>query len=359
MFKSIKIANYKSIDELEIYKAPRILLLGGKNNAGKSTVLEAIFLAMDRLNHDLMSRHFGWRGVSHITLDPNYSWRPSFNNFDFSNKIAISLEDKKNKWLKLIISYQENHIRSTASSNNKDNQNFLTNQTASPTPALKIVAHYGEKQIQESFLSMTQQGINFDINKVEHGHVFQAIYIPSTIRTNPQEDANRYSSLDIENKVSPIIDALKIIEPRIVGLSVVAIGGMPIIHASLTGLARKIPISLMGDGVSRLLTIILAILNKQDSLVLLDEIENGIHHTKHEALWQAIYQAAQAANVQIIATTHSYECLAAAGSVFQHQEETEFSYIRLDRNKKTNKINPIRYSPAELHAAIQAEYEVR
>lgn len=359
MFKSIKIANYKSIDKLEIDNTPKILLLGGKNNAGKSTVLEAIFSAINRLDPNLMSRHFAWRGMSHIIFDPDYLWRPSFSNFDFSNEIAVSLEDKKNKWLELIVSYQENYIRPTASIGNSETKSLLANETARPTPALKIVANYGGEKIQESFLSMTQQEINFDTNKVENGHVFQAVYIPSTIRTNPQEDAIRYGKLDVENKTHSIINALKIIEPRIDGLSVVSIGGVPIIHASLAGLSRKIPVSLMGDGVSRILTITLTILDKRLNLVLLDEIENGIHHTKHKELWQAIYQAAQAANVQVIATTHSYECLAAAGAVFHEVAETEFSYIRLDRNKKTDKINPVRYSPAELHAAIQAEYEVR
>lgn len=364
MFKSLKILKYKNISELEIDKVPRILLVGGKNNAGKSTLLEAIFLAMDGLSPDIISRHFSWRGAGQIMLDPDYWWRPSFHDYDFSKTIHIGLKDDRTKWLTLSIAYIDNYVASNIARNQKFPPDFRTQSgvtsSAPPSKALKITTKYAEREIQESYLVMQQQGAIHQVVRSENTSATRsAVYIASIARTMPQEDAARYSRLDLENNTEPVLQAIKIIEPRVQSLSVVALGEQATIHASIEGFSRKVPISLMGDGVARLVSIILSIITTPKGVILIDEIENGIHHSKLPDFWRVIKTAVESAESQLVATTHSYECLSAAASIFTSDDDGLFAYIRLDRARNSNTIKPIRYSPKELKDALDAEYEVR
>jgi AAA15 family ATPase/GTPase len=87
----------------------------------------------------------------------------------------------------------------------------------------------------------------------------------------------------------------------------------------------------MGEGIRRLMSILLAILNSPGGLVLIDEVENGLHYSVMKRVWQAIAQAARQAHAQLFATTHSWECIQAAHHAFQESGPYELRYFRLDR----------------------------
>src|SRR5205807_7489873 len=91
----------------------------------------------------------------------------------------------------------------------------------------------------------------------------------------------------------------------------IAVGEKLLIHGDI-GIGRKIPLAHMGEGMGRLLSIVLAIAVNKDGLILIDEFEHGIHHSGMTKIWEGVSKMAQEYNCQIIATTHSYECLQAA-----------------------------------------------
>ena len=114
----------------------------------------------------------------------------------------------------------------------------------------------------------------------------------------------------------------------------------------------------MGDGMNRILTIILALVNAGDSYLLIDEFENGLHHTVQEDLWKMIFQLAKELNVQVFATTHSDDCIHAFESVMNSEgNESEGQYFRLDNIG--GQIIPTLYSPEELDTADDHQIEVR
>ena len=61
----------------------------------------------------------------------------------------------------------------------------------------------------------------------------------------------------------------------------------------------------MGDGINRILTIILAIVNCKDGYILIDEFENGLHHSVQGKLWEVIFYLSHKLNIQVFATSHS------------------------------------------------------
>ncbi len=105
----------------------------------------------------------------------------------------------------------------------------------------------------------------------------------------------------------------------------------------------------------------LAFHNARDGAILIDEVENGIHYSKLEAIWERIDWLSREFNVQVFATTHSYECVKAAHAAFKHAElDDDFSLMRLQRNHKTGQIEIIVYDDNEaLDYAMEYEREVR
>ena len=92
-------------------------------------------------------------------------------------------------------------------------------------------------------------------------------------------------------------------------------------------------------------------------VVLIDEVENGLHHGVMKKVWKALAEAARKENVQIIATTHSWECIQAAHDAFMEMGRYDFRLHRLELIK--SKIEAISYDKETLNAALKSELEVR
>ena len=99
------------------------------------------------------------------------------------------------------------------------------------------------------------------------------------------------------------------------------------------------------------------IANVKNGIVFIDEIENGIHHSIMEKIWTGIAEAARRFNTQVVATTHSRECIASAYSAFNRSERYDFLFHRLERGNGT--IEAKTYDKETLEAAIETGFEVR
>ena len=67
----------------------------------------------------------------------------------------------------------------------------------------------------------------------------------------------------------------------------------------------------MGQGLTHVARLMLDATAVQDGVLLVDEVENGLHHAVLPDIWRAVRTAAEQFNVQVFATTHSFECLQA------------------------------------------------
>lgn len=126
--------------------------------------------------------------------------------------------------------------------------------------------------------------------------------------------------------------------------------------AKLNSHPVPVPLKRLGDGANRLLAIALALANARDGILLIDEVENGIHYSLQSDLWRMVFRAAETANVQVIAATHSWDCIAgfAAAAVESNAEGTLF---RIERSG--GKLHGVLYSEQNLEVAAQQRIEVR
>ena len=93
MFESLRIRNYRVFSDLEIGDLSRINLIGGKNNSGKTSLLEAIFLLSAGGNPQfaLNPNVIRWPDIG-LGLAPQSfeaAWKQIFNGLDMSHPIEI------------------------------------------------------------------------------------------------------------------------------------------------------------------------------------------------------------------------------------------------------------------------------
>jgi AAA15 family ATPase/GTPase len=85
----------------------------------------------------------------------------------------------------------------------------------------------------------------------------------------------------------------------------------------------------MGDGMVRLFNLALALVNSKGGILLVDEIENGLHYSIHEKLWELVFKTARDLDVQVFATTHSWDCIEAFQRAACEDTSSEGYLIRL------------------------------
>src|SRR5205807_9044547 len=117
------------------------------------------------------------------------------------------------------------------------------------------------------------------------------------------------------------------------------------------------PLRTMGDGVVRLFAMILALVNAKDGFLLLDEIENGLHHSIQPDVWRLIFRVATSLNVQVFATTHSWDCIAAFQKAAADAAGDEGMLIRLQ--EKSGRIVATGFDERHLRIVTRDDIEVR
>ena len=125
----------------------------------------------------------------------------------------------------------------------------------------------------------------------------------------------------------------------------------------LHGYDRPVPLRSLGDGATRLFGVALALAGSRDGFLTIDEVENGIHHSVHESFWHMVLQTAEENDVQVFATTHSFDCVRGFARAAIRTPESEGVLVRLEREDES--IRAVRYSESELEIAAKQGIEVR
>ena len=86
-------------------------------------------------------------------------------------------------------------------------------------------------------------------------------------------------------------------------------GGNAALIVWLKGEDNSLLISQLGEGFIKMFRILVEIFTCKDSILMIDEIDAGIHYSRFQEFWITIIQMAELNNVQLFATTHSLECL--------------------------------------------------
>ena len=357
MYKKITIENFRGIKHLVIDDFRQVNLFVGKNNCGKTSILESLFLLTGPTNAELPLRINTFRN---LTIVDENSWRVIFNKLDVDSTIKISGElGKETRELK--ISPDKKSVfalpQTTIDKGELDIKSSYSAQSYAIDGLVLEYIRYKNKKPQKITTSIIANGTGIKIKPPEkYKESLRAVFInPRTIFSS-RDMAKRFSDILIRKREDRIIKVLRQIEPSLKDLS---LGVGDIIYCDI-GLNRLVPLNVMGDGMVRLLSIILTISDTENGIVLIDEIENGFHYTSQDILWNTIFAAAKEYNVQIFATTHSMECVNAFSSSYYSLYGENEDKIRLFRiEKKDDSLKAISYDYRTLKVSLERDWEVR
>ncbi len=368
MYKSILIKKFRGFQEFSLDSLGRINLIAGRNGIGKTALLEAFWLNRGYYNPELGIGVDNFRGVTQTHVN-EFLWS-LFTDFQVQREIVVETKDKTGYVRTIEIHLREptEYERSIAI---KPNQNAISGSTLDQEPTslvtsqaiLKSFDSQGRETIAFATIRPTPEGhsLNFRKAQKDPGEP-RSIFLSSMRRSSAMELVERFSNLSIAKEEEVILNALKIIEPKLKRLTVEYRGGEPGLFGDF-GAKRLMPLPLMGDGIYRLLTMALTIPEARDGEILIDEIENGLHYSVMPDVWNSLAKLAESFNTQLFATTHSEECIRAAAKAFgksniEIDERSDFLLHRLEKDNNGT-VYPITYSLNDLVEALEMGLEVR
>ncbi|OQY27912.1 MAG: hypothetical protein B6244_09185 [Candidatus Cloacimonetes bacterium 4572_55] len=355
MIDSFSIKGFKQFTDLFLQGLKPITLIGGKNNTGKTTVLEALFMLYDRGNAGVTMRHLFWRGVGSIPLNPDSLWSPIFRSYDMNKPIEMKICE--NGITEKIEIEHKNEFKTLLSASPFEKGSLPkieTGQRPLMTEFLEFRYFANDKKTGESFLTLGDRKLDMQYSFSKPSK--KIAFIGSGLHHNSVEDSVLFGQLDIQGHTEKITEVLKIIEPNLKSLRTISHGEHALIYGDI-GLQRKIPVAHMGGGVAKVLSIFLSIATNAGGIVLIDEIENGWHYSCLPNILKAIHKMAKEYNCQIIATTHSYEIGQSLIKGLSPEDLSDLAYIRLDKTKE--RIKPHVYEARMLAAALERRWEIR
>ncbi|ENQ9725828.1 TPA: ATP/GTP-binding protein [Yersinia enterocolitica] len=358
MINSIDISNFKGFKKLTIPKLGRLNLIVGKNNSGKSSILEALMVYASGGSESIL------RDIS-ISHDEKVRQRDSYNEYsrDFTND--------KNSELKLDIDLNINeafpyeHLfygRRFNKNQIKIGELDGEDQVSIAFSKRKIVNNNKKNEIIEMLRQLdleisTPDNAALNLLEVKKGRFKHSISLTESFsysnmaesdertRTNFKYVKTSFESMDklgiLWDKITltdyeeVAIKSLRLIDPSITDLRFIDRGER---RSSRTAIIRLddgsiFPIKSMGDGIVRVLELILNLYSARDGFFLIDEFDNGLHFSVQKPLWEIIFNLSKYLNVQVFATTHSWDCIQSFTEVAIENEEIEGVLLKIGKSK--------------------------
>lgn len=312
MLKELHISNYRLFDDLTIPELGQVNLIAGKNNTGKTALLEALRIWAAEGNSTVVNHLLKIRGQ--FTPDFSESYLALFTNNTLRNTIKtneIIIEKRQDK--KGLV---------------KDFIVFI------PTDLGRNISHL-------------QANVTADYPQD------RSIFVPFN---NPQFPLqNLWEKIVLTPLEDDVLDVLKIVEPRLRRIDVNEENSKVL----LEGDPKPVPLKSLGEGMSRMLWLAVALVSAKNSLLLIDEFEAGLHHSVQETLWEKIFQYAKEWNIQVFVTTHSMDAVRTFQEVAERPENLGMGkYFRLQRGQK-GQIEAVSYNEEELTTALEFDLETR
>lgn len=167
-----------------------------------------------------------------------------------------------------------------------------------------------------------------------------------------------YSEMVRDSRKDELTSILNVILPGIRGIEILIDESRNTYLSAVTADGEQLPVDHLGSGFVRLLRISLSMFMSRYGILLVDELENGIHYSALTDVWKHIRRWIEAWNVQIVATTHSDDCIDAAVAAFDDAPD-DLSIHQLFVNGTTGRVDATTFTGEALEGARDLNLEVR
>jgi hypothetical protein len=379
MIPSLHISGFKLFRELDLPKLGSLNLFVGKNNTGKTCLLEAVELYASSSPWDVL------RVASRREPDAAQRKKPDwFDPFEFEESLRPLLNLFHREHGRLFKSYIRLSAADAESNLVLRCEPFLDDllemeAMTSESERIESISHRrhlghllgrgfelvrGKRKSKPHFFERYLRMPSPPDESIKeegwlHPDAATAAFLPA--RGFSSSDAKRlWDKASLADKDELLLDWLRFVEPEVRDLRYISDpeSGVDIPYLKIDGERGRTPLASMGDGLTHLFHIGLAMANASGGILLIDEFENGLHWEVQEQLWNALFEAANQFGVQVFATTHSNDCIQAFAEARKNRLISGASFVyRLER--KGDDISAHEFSTQGLEAALRQGIEVR
>lgn len=333
MLPSFEIKNFRTFDHLVIDKFAQINLITGMNGVGKSSLLESINFYVNGCNATYL-RKLG-KDINNDEIIHNI-----FHNYTFVTPQPITISIGVNNDDKIEI----NSDSITNEDGNLLHLNFKIKRT-------KNGKEYDEPQ--QTFLHNLVSDNGFDKSEKN--------YFISSEGLTDSEKILLWNKVELRPIEKEIKSAVQLLNNKIVDIRPMLLDkGKQKTHTfrvMLDKIERPVLLKSLGEGTQKQFEYILTLFTLEDGTLLIDEIENGLHYSIQPDVWKLIFTLAKRLNVQVFATTHSWDCIDAFQKASSKHEDVDCELIRL--SKVNDKFRSTIFEKSELEIITQENIEVR
>jgi hypothetical protein len=360
--RSFEVEGFRAIRHLRLPDLNRVNLFVGKNNAGKTSLLEALRLytsrntrALEAVTVEIVRAHADFRSLALFVgeAEPNRT------------DLQVALEAVEALFYG---GFDDDYVRLIRLTGQPDSHATLTidlpwsastdvsRDEAVGTPLL--IDPRGDALRLHSEQRRTAIPIEWVIRRIVLLSPEQSpsVLVPSS-GIQPFDTRVMWDNLVVSGQEAAVEDALRIIIPDLERIILVGEQRSRSVLCKLKSHRKPVPIIAMGDGANRVFGLAVALGQARGGVLLIDEIENGLHHSVQADVWDVIFSLSIALDVQVFATTHSWDAVvgfqnaanrsAAGGALYRLEREEDGSvYVEM-------------YTQEEVAIAAEQQVEVR
>ena len=326
MFKTLVVNNFRGIKTCSFSEFSRINFFYGRNNSGKSTVLESLFLLSGISTPIILLNENSFRNYARISENDLMSF---FHNFNTEKQIDFYAEEDDGKKRLINIKIIDKHSV-TFTSDELFTQKIATN-TVKKDYGLAYSFSVGNDFSKTISMKIRENLSDFSVSIPrinDYKEKYTTVYLPPTFQFSIILE--KLSELIKNKQTKDIIEGLKILSDDVKDITILNNE----VYIDI-GLPQLVPLKLMGDGMRKILSILVSLYTCKNGAVLIDEIDNGLHYSAISPLIKLLSEVCKIYNVQLFASTHSKEILE---QIF-NQEEIDLSdfnfYTLFRQNDKT------------------------
>lgn len=339
MLKNLTILGFRTFRELHVDRLKRVNLFVGTNNSGKTSVLEAAELLAEGTARALLESP-SRRGEHTAERDPDLSHL--FHGHALQIGSQFSIESGRTHWVRCEISrdvpFQESLFG-----------------LREPFSSVKFNSHLEERILPISQVGGIKRSVRAQLPLLE---VEPAVRFLGTGSFTADDLSQLWDDIVLTPEEDQAAAALRIIEPRIERIAFLVEQRRPGgIFLKLADSEQRLPLGSTGDGLKRLLALALHLLSARGGYLLVDEIDTGLHYSVMENMWKLVIETARRIDAQVLATTHSLDCVRALAWVRESNPHLsdEVALHRIEKDLP----HTVEYSLDELAIAAHHHVEVR
>jgi AAA15 family ATPase/GTPase len=349
MIESTDIINFRAFERVKLEGFKRINLIVGDNGAGKTSFLEALFMASAN-NAEVAMRLRTWRGMDVVQSSPREFYQSVyaslFRNFDSKNIGSIKLTGTHADNRSIRFFYDDEAPTQLPL------ESIGTSRSSVVAP---VVFEYTDVdgKTERSVVTIQPTGLSA---KAALGRGADSSFLAARAPFVTSENASWFSELSKTGNADKLIKSMQEQFPFIEGLSIEIESGQAMIFLKSRYLTQKIATGLASDGLNKLLTVLLHIAHAKQSATFIDELENGLHFSRHEKMWPQLLDSVERFDSQIFASTHSFEFIRSIVPTLK-KNLSKFALIRVFQDE--GKSNATLLNGKKALDLIEAGLEIR